>query len=220
MKRPLGILCAVLVGLLTSAGPARADSPPLPGSPAAQKTDTAEVAGASATCTVAVDLDTIACSLKDTAADKHSVFVEYKDTAGRRYRFYNHDNANSETTFVNDALWKGADTSTLQWHVCVSKRWLRNDPCSNYVNYAVNANALSFDLDCRIEAATCNQLQNLPKDDGWQLSAGCLANAAVAVVGVDKDGRGAAGRWVLKKVPVAGWMVTGAEVGLVVHGCR
>jgi hypothetical protein len=47
-----------------------------------------------------------------------------------------------------------------------------------------------------------------------------LANAAVALVGVDKDGKGAVGRWVLKKVPVGGWMVTGAEVGLVVQGCR
>lgn len=220
MKRTLVVGGTILLGLLASVSPAQADPPPLPGSPAAQKTDDAETQGASATCAVSVDLDAIACSVRDTAADKHSVFVEYKDTAGRKYRFTNHDDDKSERSFVNDAMWKGADISTLQWRVCVNKRWLRNDPCSDYVNYAVTANALSFDLDCQAEAGTCNQLHNLPKDDGWQLSAGCLANAAVAVVGIDKDGRGAAGRWVLKKVPVAGWMGTGAEVGLVVQGCR
>ena len=170
-------------------------------------------------CTVPVDLASIACSVKDTAADKHSVFVEYKDTARRSYRFDNHDNANSERSFVNDSLFKGADRSTLQWRVCVNVRW-DNDRCSKYVNYSVGANPLSFELDCSADAATCNQLANLSTDDGWQLSRSCLASVAVATVGMDGDGRGAVGRWVLKKVPGAGWAVTGAEVGLTVAGCR
>ena len=220
MKRILVISCTILLGLLASASQVQAaDPPPLPGSPAAQKTDTADVQGASATCTVSVDLNEIACALKDTAADKHSVFVEYKDTAGRRYRFDNHDNANSVKTFVNDAMWKGADTSTLQWHVCVNVRW-SNDRCSNYVNYAVDANALSFDLDCQADAATCNQLQNLPNDDGWQLSRECAQGALATAVGLAKDGKGAVGRGLLQKVPGVGWALTAYGVTTAVSGCR
>jgi hypothetical protein len=219
MKRTPVIICTILLGLLASTSRAQADPPPLPDAPVAQKTDTADVKGASATCTVSVDLNAIACSLKDTAADKHSVFVEYRDTAGRKYRFNNDDDANSEKTFVNDSMWKGADTSTLQWHVCVNVRW-NNDRCSNYVNYAVNSNALSFDLDCRVDAATCNQLQNLPKDDGWQLSRECAQGALATAVGLAKDGKAAVGRGLLKKVPGVGWAYTAYGVTTAVSGCR
>ena len=198
----------------------RADSSPSLISGAAQKTDTAEVKGASATCTVAVDLDELACALRDTAADKHSVFVEYKDTAGRSYRFDNHDNANSEKTFVNASMWKGADTSTLQWHVCVNVRW-NNDRCSDYVNYTVRANALSFDLDCEnADAAACHQLQNLAKDDGWQLSRECAQGALATAVGLAKDGKAAVGRGLLQKVPGVGWVYTAYGVSQAVSDCR
>jgi hypothetical protein len=220
MKRPLAVVCTVLLGLLASAGPARADPPSLPDSPVATKTDSAEVRGASGTCTVPVELDAIACSLKDTAADKRSVFLEYKDSSGRHYRFNNDDNFNSERSFVNDSLWKSADTSTMQWRVCVNKRWVQTDRCSDWVNYAVDANALSFELDCRAGADTCHQLHSLSKDDGWEVTRGCALSVAGAVVGMEKVSLNEFGKWLFKKVPGAGWMATGVEVGVVVHGCK
>jgi hypothetical protein len=221
MKRTLVIICTALVGLLLSSGVARADPPPLPGPQGAQKTDTAEVTGASATCTVPIDLAAISCSVKDTAADKHSVFVEWYDSANRKYRVNNTYGATREKTFVDDSLWKGVDTSELRWHVCVNIQW-DNDRCSNYVNYAVGPNGVSLDVYCESSdsatlAATCTQLRNLPEDDGWQLSKECLAGAAWTLLGF--DGVKNPEKGLLKKIPYAGWLLAVGDAALVVNGC-
>jgi len=204
-------------------GVAYADPPTIPTTWGATKSDTKDITGASATCTVSATLSGLACSIRDTAVDKKSVFVEWYDSAGRKYRVHNTDGANHEKSFVNDSLWKGVDNSRLKWHVCVKVRG-DNDRCSKYQTYAVGPNGLSLDVYCQVSdsaslAATCSQLRNQGLDDGWELSRDCLIGAGLQAAGIYKDGKGSVDRGNLK-LRGGGWYLTIAGVVVSISQCR
>lgn len=214
MKRGLLIVLAVIAGLLIPAAVAHAD--PL------QRTTSKDVRGAAATCTVSSTLSRIDCTVRDTLVDKRSVFVEWK-AMGRQGQFRNNNGANSERTF-GEGLYRGIDSSTLQWKVCVDIPW-NNDRCSTYSNHAVGPNGLPIEVYCEApasanRAAVCHQANNMATDDGWELSRECLIGAGLTAAGLGRDGRAAVGRGVLKFIPGIGWALTIGGVTAAVAGCK
>jgi hypothetical protein len=214
MHRAVFVIISVLAGLLLPAGIAYAATP--------GQAETKEVKGASATCTVSDDLSRIDCTVRDAEADKHSVFVEWH-AMGRSGRYENSNGANSSRDFGDD-LYRGIDSSTLKWKVCVDIQW-NGDRCSDYATYAVGPNGQSIAVYCENSttsanvAIACYQAENPNTADDWHLTQSCLESVGLAAVGLARDGKNAVGRGLLKKVPGVGWVLTIGGVYTAVNGC-
>lgn len=105
--------------------------------------DTSEAEGASASCTTETsetnihdDLATIDCTLADTAADSHPVYVQWWQDGFEKSRLENHDGANS-TKSVSDRRSNGAGSfAKVSWQVCRDVQ-LGSDDCSPVVTHDV-----------------------------------------------------------------------------------
>jgi hypothetical protein len=213
MSRAFFVILAVLAGLVLPASIAQAATP--------GQAETKDTQGASATCTVSADLSRIDCTVRDTEADKHSVFVEWK-AMGRSGRFENSDGANSSRDFGDD-LYRGVDTSSLKWKVCVDKQF-DGDRCSDYATYSVGPNGQSIEVYCvnsttAGDAITCYQAEHPGTGDDWHLTRGCVIGLGLAAGGLSKDGKNAVGRGLLTKVPGFGWVLTIGGLYTAVDGC-
>jgi hypothetical protein len=220
------VLALALIGL--TASPAIAVGM----APGNASTVTEAVEGAEATCSVPEDRSRIDCTLKDTAPDEHSVFIQWQ-YGGENERFPNSLGSGQENSHGQGPLNYGDRTRQLSWKVCVDKQF-RSDSCSRVVDYRPGQDEIGYQINCE-DAIVHIPSPSIPSDaaitpglpncysvtDPERFDAKCMEGVALAVAGIANEGRAwqKVGKFALKKVPLAGWALTGYGTYTAIREC-
>lgn len=203
--------------------------------PAAPVTLTADD-GASATCTVQVDLTSIACDLVDTKPDRNPVFIQWAiDDDETRWNNTNGSNPqNNSKSFSEGGLNENNAAQTISWRVCVDKQ-LRGDTCSGAevvkgvnrpLEFVCPPPSPSIPPDLQ-DPPTCYPVEPDPRFSELDK---CALGIGLAIVGVaDESGSSASkakeivrqgGQVTLKKLGPIGWGLTIAGVSTAIAECN
>lgn len=217
MKRAALTVLVLILGMLMQVGVAHAQSDD--DVKAGGETQTAEVKGGSASCTPNETLSSIECEVRDTAADKASIYVAWEAPGGQSGRFQNHQGSDTQESFEQDNIARGVDASTLRWKVCRDK-FFRADECSDWKMHAVGPNGTSIDVYC--ESSESESVCYLPNRglDADRISPECLSEIAGVAVGVGAGGLPEkVAKGVLKFIPGLGWILAFKDGSQVAVNC-